>query len=133
MRDARLPSISYMSFPFRIGKTGALTSNRAAHIREQIEQILFTTPGERVYRPEFGAGVRHLLFEPNNDVLSALLLRRLQAALEPALRGEVDPQSLEIDVASDPNHGERLNVKISYTLAAIGHRDELIARLDTSL
>ena len=69
-----------MSFPFRIGKTGALTSNRAAHIREQIEQILFTTPGERVFRPEFGAGVRHLLFEPNNDVLSALLLRRLQAA-----------------------------------------------------
>ncbi len=35
------------------------------HIREQIEQVLFTDPGERVFRPELGAGMRQLVFEPN--------------------------------------------------------------------
>ena len=38
---------------------------RVRHIREQIEQVLFTDPGERVFRPEFGAGVRRLVFEPS--------------------------------------------------------------------
>lgn len=132
MRDARLPRIAYMKFPFRIGRDGAETSDRVAHIREQIEQILFTTPGERVFRPEFGAGVRRLIFEPNNQVLASLLLRRLQAALEPALRGEVDAQTLEIDVYPDPDHDAQLNVNIAYTLAAIGQRDELTATLNVT-
>ena len=130
MTDQRLPKVAYMRFPFRIGPGGAKTSNRAEHVREQIEQILFTTPGERVFRPEFGAGVRRLIFEPNNDVLSSLLLNRLQSALEPALQGEVDPATLEIHVERSPGDGAQLNVSISYALAALGQRDTVVAQLN---
>ena len=132
MKDRRLPDVAYMKFPFRIGASGAETSNRAAHIREQIEQILFTTPGERVFRPDFGAGVRRLIFEPNDKVLSSLLLRRLRSSLEPALQGEVDPQSLEINVQPDAGEQAQLNVEISYALVAIGQRDSITAKLSTS-
>lgn len=61
----RLSDPSYLAFPFRIGTDGAKTSTRARHVREQIEQVLFTNPKERVFRPDFGAGVRKLIFEPN--------------------------------------------------------------------
>ena len=54
--DHRLPTQSYMRFPFEIDRDGAVTSDRARHVREQIEQVLLTIPGERVFRPEFGAG-----------------------------------------------------------------------------
>ena len=55
----------YLAFPFRVEKGGPRLSSRSDHIREQIEQVLFTDPYERVFRPEFGAGVRALVFEPN--------------------------------------------------------------------
>ncbi len=123
MYDQKLPDVDYLRFPFRIGQGGADTSNRIQHIREQIEQILFTTPGERVFRPEFGAGVQRLVFEPNDAALGTLLTRRLQASLQPALQGEVDPKSLTVAVAADPKAAERLIVEITYALAAIGYRD----------
>ena len=53
-------------------------------------------PGERVFRPEFGAGVQRLVFEPNNNALATVLTRRLQSSLQAALQGEVDPKSLHI-------------------------------------
>lgn len=127
MRNQRLPDIGYMKFPFRITSKGAATSHRAAHVREQIEQILFTSPGERIFRPEFGAGVRRQIFEPNNSALATLLLRRLQSALDPALQGEVDPQSLDVKVEANTADPARLDVHISYTLAAIGHQDSFTA------
>ncbi len=123
MIDQKLPEVAYMTFPLRITKSGAATSSRIDHIREQIEQILFTTPGERVFRPEFGAGVLRLVFEPNEDSLAALLTRRLQSALQDALQGEVDPKTLRVNVGADPDAGERLIVEIGYTLAAIGYRE----------
>jgi hypothetical protein len=109
-----------MSFPVRIGERGAATSDRNAHVREQIEQVLFTNPGERAFRPEFGVGIRALIFEPNNAVLWEITRKRLIASLSEALRGEVDPKSLEITVDGEE---EKLLVVISYTLATIGHRE----------
>lgn len=131
MYDQKLPRIDYMTFPLRIGAQGANTSDRIAHIREQIEQILFTTPGERVFRPEFGAGVLRTVFEPNDAALATLLTRRLQASLQPALQGEVDPKSLVVTVGADPNATERLIVEITYELAAIGYRDTYRASVGT--
>lgn len=132
MIEQKLPDVAYLAFPFRIEAGGAATSARVKHIREQITQILFTAPGERVFRPEFGAGIRQLVFEPNNQALAALLTRRLQAALQPALQGEVDPKTLRVDVAVNPDAPERLEVDIGYTLAAIGHRDTVTATLGAS-
>ncbi|MEM7584264.1 MAG: GPW/gp25 family protein [Acidobacteriota bacterium] len=113
----RLSSPSYLAFPFRVGASGPVVSDRARHIREQIEQVLFTDPGERVFRPDFGAGVKSLIFEPNDSPLWELARQRLTASLAAALHGEVDPRSLGIEVAGD---GERLEIHISYTLATLG-------------
>ncbi len=85
--------------------------------------MLFTDPGERVFRPEFGAGVRRLVFEPNNTALWELVRKRLQASLNVALQGEVDPKTLEIEVSADEDNPERLLIEISYMLATIGHRE----------
>jgi phage baseplate assembly protein W len=109
-----------MRFPLQIGPGGAETSNRAAHVREQIEQVLFTDPGERVFRPDFGAGVRALIFEPNSIQLWELTRRRLTASLAEALRGEVDPKTLEVSVEG---REEKLLVVVAYTLATIGHTE----------
>ena len=122
---------SYLSFPFRMKADGSATSGRGAHVREQIEQVLFTDPGERVFRPEFGAGVRRLVFEPNNTVLWQLVRKRLQASLNVALQGEVDPKTLEIEVSADENYPERLLIGISYVLATIRHRESYNFTVDS--
>ncbi len=119
----RLPTGSYLSFPFRMKSDGGATSGRAAHVREQIEQVLFTDPGERVFRPEFGAGVRRLVFEPNSTALWEVVRKRLQASLNVALQGEVDPKTLEIEVSADEDNPERLLIEVSYVLATIRHRE----------
>lgn len=116
----RMSDPPYMTFPLRIGDGGAQLSNRGRHVREQIEQVLFTGPTERVFRPEFGAGINRLVFEPNTSALWQVTRKRLVASLAEALKGEVDPQSLEVEVRGEE---EKLLVVISYTLATIGHRE----------
>ncbi len=125
----QLPDTNTLAFPFRITPDGGATSTRVAHVREQIEQVLFTTPGERVFRPEFGAGVQRLVFEPNNQALAAVLTRRLQSSLQAALQGEVDPKSLRVSVDPDANALEMLLIQIDYTLAAIGHQAAFTASI----
>lgn len=115
----RLSDPPYLAFPFRVAATGPKLSGRPAHVREQIEQVLFTDPGERIFRPEFGAGVRTLVFEPNGSALWEVTRRRLLASLTEALAGEVDPKTLEIRAEGVPERGE-LRILIAYRLAAIG-------------
>ena len=118
-----MPGLSesqYLKFPFSVGKDGPKTSTRSEHVREQIEQVLFTSPKERVFRPEFGVGVRRLVFEPNNTALRNTTVKRLNASLAEALHGEVDPRTLEIEVS---NEDAKLNIKISYILAAINKKE----------
>ena len=125
---ARLAPEPYLSFPFRLGAEGPVTSDRARHVREQIEQVLFTNPGERVFRPNFGAGIGRLLFEPNASPLWQVTRQRLIASLAQALEGEVDPRTLEVEVRGE---GERLEVSIAYTLATVGHREHHVVPLST--
>jgi len=114
---ARLADAEYLAFPFRVDAGGARVCGRSAHVRQQIEQVLFTTPGERVFRPEFGAGLRRMVFEPNSSDLRELTRKRLVSALADVLQGEVDPRTLLVEVEGE---GENLRVLVSYTLAAIG-------------
>jgi hypothetical protein len=113
----RLGNPACLAFPFRIGAAGPQVSRGADHVREQIEQVLFTTPGERVFRSDFGAGVKTLTFEPNNQPLWEVTRRRILAALTVALRGDIQPSGLEVSVDGT---GEQLQVVVSYQLASIG-------------
>ena len=69
--------------PFHIDGRGrtALTDD-PRHLLEMLELLLFTSPGERVNRPEFGGGIRGLLFAGNSPELAAALRFRLQANLQ---------------------------------------------------
>ena len=118
----KLNNADFMKFPLTIGAEGAALSDRRAHIREQIEQVLFTHPGERWFRPEFGVGVRALVFEPNSSLLWEVTRKQMIASMAEALRGEVDPASLEVSVEGDE---AKLLINISYTLAAINHAEQV--------
>lgn len=118
----RLNNPDFMKFPLEIGAVGAVTSARRQHIREQIEQVLFTNPGERWFRPEFGVGVRALVFEPNGSVLWEVTKKRLLASLSEALAGEVDPKTLEVTVEGE---NAKLFIVIAYMLATINHTERL--------
>jgi phage baseplate assembly protein W len=121
---SRLAEEPYLKFPFQVAAGGPRLSDRCEHVREQIEQVLFTNPGERVYRPAFGAGVRSLVFEPNGTALVEVARKRLVSSLAAALQGEVDPRSLQVDVQSAGEYGERLVIDISYALAKIGQTEK---------
>ncbi|MCP4285968.1 MAG: GPW/gp25 family protein [Gammaproteobacteria bacterium] len=122
MTRTRLNNRDYMRFPFRVGGQGAAISSRHQHVREQIEQILFTNPGERWYRPDFGIGARALVFEPNSSPLWELVKKRLLATLAEALKGEVLPESLAVEVTGE---NEKLMILISYQMAALQHSEKL--------
>jgi phage baseplate assembly protein W len=72
-----------LAFPYRFDATGhTAQTDPLTHIRDMIEQILFTAPGERVNRPTFGSGTPQLVFEPNSDVLAATQQQVIQAGLQ---------------------------------------------------
>ena len=114
---ARASKNACLAFPFRVGAAGPAVSRGADYVREQIEQVLFTTPGERVFRSEFGAGVKTLTFEPNNQPLWEVTRHEILAALTAALRSHVQPSGLDVSVEGT---GEQIQVVVSYQLASIG-------------
>lgn len=72
-----------VSFPYQFdnrGRTRAATDEQ--HIKNLIEQVLFTAPGERVMRPTFGSGIRELVFSPGNDSLAMAVQSTVNAALQ---------------------------------------------------
>jgi uncharacterized protein len=124
--DRHLEDPGFLAFPLRLHLDADHTvvadrAGRAAHVRQTIEQVLRTNPGERVFRPDFGGGADELVFEPASSSLRELTLKRLRASLADALHGEVDPAGLELDVTID---GERLHVRVTYRLTTLGGRQE---------
>ncbi len=119
----------YISFPFGGTTEGAATCRRREHIRQLIEQVLFTNPEERVFRPEFGAGVRRMVFEGNRESLWELARQRLTSSLSEVLQGEVDPASLQVE-AKDEGDGDTLHIRIAYRLATINRQEEHLFKLE---
>ncbi len=120
--ERRLPEVGYLAFPFATDDGVAAIADRGDHVRQQIEQVLFTAPSERPHRPDWGIGVDQLVFEPNADALRAIINQRLTATLAETLRGEVESASLTVDVSL---RGEAtLVIRIGYALATVGRRVE---------
>lgn len=106
----------FMKFPLAVDGNGLQVASRAEHIRDQIEQLLFTGAGERVLRPEYGAGAKKLVFEPVNSFLCRITQKRIQAGLIELLDGEAAPDSIDVRVTAEE---EKLFIHITYTLSAI--------------
>lgn len=72
-----------VAFPFQLAPDGRTASvDYEEHVRDLIEQVLFTSPGERVNRPTFGSGLMQAVFAPNSDELEATLQFLAQTALQ---------------------------------------------------
>jgi uncharacterized protein len=77
------------------GRTAETSSD--AHIRDLIEQVLFTAPGERVNRPSFGSALLRQVFAPNSDVLAATLQFSVQGALQQWLGDLVVVEAVKVE------------------------------------
>jgi phage baseplate assembly protein W len=87
-----------VDFPFQFdsrGRTAATDDDD--HVRDMIEQLLFTNAGERVNRPDFGSGLLQLIFAPNSPEMAAALQFTLQAALQQWLGDLIQIQALEVE------------------------------------
>jgi phage baseplate assembly protein W len=99
-----------LDYPYHFDHRGrtAATSD-ADHIRDLIEQVLFTTPGERVNRPGFGSGVMQLVFAPNSDELAATTQFLIQGALQQWLGDWIVVERIEV-----ANVDSTLRISIQY-------------------
>ncbi len=79
------------------------------HVRDLIEQVLFTVPGERVNRPTFGTGLLQLVFAPNGDALAAAAQFSIQGALQLWLGDVIEVQGVEVAAQE-----EQLRIVVRY-------------------
>jgi phage baseplate assembly protein W len=86
-----------IDFPFHLdGRGRTATTGDDEHIRDMIEQVLFTNAGERVNRPDFGSGLLQMVFASNSPELASALQFTTQAALQRHLGDLIDLQQLEV-------------------------------------
>ncbi|MFI0975410.1 GPW/gp25 family protein [Streptomyces sp. NPDC021093] len=88
----------HLDLPFRIDSRGACatTDDEDAYVRDLVEQVLFTSPGERVNRPSFGSGVLGLVFEPGGGELATATEFVVQGALQQWLAELVEVHAVEV-------------------------------------
>jgi phage baseplate assembly protein W len=105
-----------LDFPFHFDLRGrtALADERK-HVRDMIEQLIFTAPGERVNRPDFGSGVLQLIFAPNSPELAATVQFTLHAALQRWLGDVIDVRALEVSALD-----ATLTIELSYAIRRTG-------------
>ena len=86
-----------IDFPFHIDTRGRTAEcGEEAHVRDMLEQLLFTNAGERVNRPEFGSGLLQLVFAPNSAELAAALQFTTRAAIQQWLGDVLELQALDV-------------------------------------
>ena len=87
-----------VGFPFRVdGRGRTADASRPAHLRDLIEQVLFTSPGERVNRPTFGSGLLQMTFAPNSAELATATQFLVQGALQQWLGDLIDVGRVEVE------------------------------------
>ncbi len=107
-----------VDFPYHFDRHGRTASATAAdHVRDLIEQVLFTSPGERVMRPDFGSGLLALVFEPNSTTLAATTRMLAQGALQQHLGHLIAVQAVDVGAVDSV-----FQVTVRYSLLADGAR-----------
>ena len=122
--------MAYVDFPFQFDGSGRTrTTNRDEYIRDLIRQVLFTNPGERVNRPDFGCGLSRLVFAPYSEAIQAATQFRVQTALQRWLAEVIAVN----DVTVTGQDGE-LDVTVVYTRLDVAerHRDVLTVQIEVA-
>ncbi len=96
------------AFPFRIDPNSgqAQQTPYASHVDQMIRQVLLTAPGERVDLPQFGCGLRQLLFAPNSDALQATARLTVQRALNQWLADQVQVINVSVSSGEDGDYSQ---------------------------
>ena len=109
-----------IDFPLHFDARGRTAgADLETHVRNMIEQLIFTNPGERVNRPDFGSGALQLVFAPNSPELAATVEFTLQAALQMWLGDVIEVTELAV-TADDA----RLQIDLAYAIRATGQPQE---------
>lgn len=115
-----------IDFPFHVDDRRRTASTGIDdHVRDLIEQLVFTSPGERLNRPTFGSGLQQLVFAPGSPELASALQFLVQGALEQYLADLIEVSGVEVDAVDS-----QLIVQVSYLLRASGQR--ATARLEVA-
>lgn len=105
-----------IDYPFHFDSRGrTATTSDDDHVRDMIEQLLFTNPGERVNRPDFGSGILQLIFAPNSAELASALEFTMQASVQRWLGDVIDLQALTVK-----SEDASLTVELSYIVRRNG-------------
>jgi phage baseplate assembly protein W len=117
--------VSAIRFPFSISARGAVSgSARAEVVRQQIEQVLFTSPGERVGRPTFGCGIERLVFAGTGSATIAAAEYSIGVNLRQAM-GEV----ILVDAVRVRAADNELLIDILFTIRATAEELHMTAAL----
>jgi phage baseplate assembly protein W len=121
--------ITSIYYPFAIdaglGRL-AVESDYAAHVEQLLLQVLFTNPGERIDRPDFGCGLRRMVFAPNSDVTASLTQVTVLQALEKWLGDLITVSEVKVKALE-----EVLEVRIVYVLKA--RQERRVLNLEVTL
>lgn len=105
-------------FPYGFDNRGRTASaSYEAHIRHMIEQVLFTTPGERVNRPDFGSGLLQMVFAPASDELATAVQFLVQGSLQRYLGDAIQVEAVDVRTSDST-----LEVTVQYVLRLTGQR-----------
>lgn len=105
-----------IDFPFHFsGRGRTALAGDADHIRDMIEQVLFTSPGERVNRPDFGVGIKRLCFDGNSREVAAAIQLTIQGSLQRWLGDLIEVRGVSAD-AQDAT----LTIQVQYVVRRTG-------------
>jgi phage baseplate assembly protein W len=102
----------HIDFPLHFdGRGRTASTSDADHVRDMLEQLIFTSAGERVNRPDFGSGLLQLVFAPNSPELAATVSFTLQAAIQRWLGDVIELRELEVEALDSA-----LTVDLTYVI-----------------
>ena len=113
----------HLSFPFRVGASGraAQISTLEEHVCDELIQLLLTNPAERLFLPDFGGGVRRLVFESADDATAGMAKAVITQSVTRYLGHRVTLEELTVTA-----HDETIEVDLKYRIA--GTEDTRILR-----
>lgn len=112
----------YLDFPFDVSEQGTIRETGISdHIKDEIIAVLLTSPGERVNLPEFGCGLRELLFSPNDEILASMVEFTIAQSLQRWLGDKI-----AVDGISVQNQEEKLLINIVYTIKDTLERQSIV-------
>jgi phage baseplate assembly protein W len=117
----------HLSFPFRVGADGrtAGVASLEEHVRDELIQLLLTNSGERLFLPEFGGGLRRLVFEPADEASRGMTKAAVTQAISNWLGHRITLEDLAVEVEN-----ATIEVEIKYRLA--GTEDSRVMRFQRS-